>query len=786
MVLKRSAAVCAFALFLGACAGNAVVSDRDVRIVRDEYGVPHVYADTLYGLYYGYGYAIAQDRLFQMEMARRSTQGSVAAVLGEEFVDYDKSTRLLFDPDAIRRQIDGLGLRDRDVFSGYAAGVNAWLDEIRKAPGRLMPKQFIDFDFEPAEWTDYDVVMVFVGTMNNRYGDFNTELENADIYQALLDIHGQQAAQALFDQLNPRFTRAAPTTIPKADWSRAAYDSLAATPAINLPVGSGIAGHAEPLSGFSNCYVIGRSKTERGESILVNGPQFGWFAPSYVYSIGLHGAGVEVVGNTPFGYPVIMFGHNESIAWGSTWGASDIVDLYRVELDPDDHRRYFYRGEFRSFATRSEAIDIRDSDPVELELLRSVHGPIVRIDSDRGVAYAKKRAWEGRELETLLAWLHATWAQDFETWKAQAVRSSINVNLYFADVDGNIGYFHGGWFPRRTAGHDNRFPAVGDGSMDWLGRQDVQSANPHVLNPTSGFIANWNNKPADGVMNPDFFFYSWSAADRVSFLNEALQNDSVITADEAWTLLDRSSHTDVFAPYLLPLIDDAVADLDSPKLIEVNRMLQAWDLQSRDDDTDGYYDDPATPVFRSFVSELVESVLADDLGDARPFFSATGYGSAEAPTAAGTNLSTGVKAVVEHLRSGGEFDLLNDASRQDVIVEALERAAAAGANRLQAVPRPFSTRNFLGIPQASESEAQRLPLEQNRGTENNMIVLKPSAIVGWEVAPPGQSGFVAPDGTTSAHYDDQMEMYRQFGKKRMWFYPADVEANKRSEIVIDY
>ena len=78
------------------------------------------------------------------------------------------------------------------------------------------------------------------------------------------------------------------------------------------------------------------------------------------------------------------------------------------------------------------------------------------------------------------------------------------------------------------------------------------------------------------------------------------------------------------------------------------------------------------------------------------------------------------------------------------------------------------------------------PLEQNRGTENNMSVMRPGAIEGWEVAPPGQSGFIDPDGNQSPHYDDQFEMFSTFGRKRTWFYPADVEANKQTEVTLTY
>ena len=770
---------------LTACQHTLHTNDeRSVRVVRDQYGVPHVYADTIYGLYYGYGHSIAQDRLFQMEMARRSTQGTVAAVLGKDYIDYDKNTRALFSPASIRAQLDTLARTDRDVFEGYAAGINAWLAAVRAMPEERMPKQFIDYGFEPENWTAYDVAMIFIGTMNNRYGDFNTELENAAILGSLIDQHGEENGRELFNLLNPRSTTGASTTIPTNDWSKRAYDSLSGhTTPVAPGVSSYLASSAPSVAGFSNCFVLGEDKVAGGGSILVNGPQFGWFNPAYVYSIGMHGAGVDVVGNSPFGYPMVMFGHNSTIAWGSTWGASDIVDIFVEQLD--DSGRYLHRGEYRELARRVEIIEVRDAASVEHTVLRSVHGPIVHTEP--GVAYAKKRAWDGRELETLLAWLHATWATDWDEWKVEAEKSAINVNLYFADVDGNIGYYHGGRFPSRVAGHDNRFPVTGDGSMDWRGRQDVNLANPHIINPSSGFLANWNNKPAQGVMNPDFFFYSWSSADRNDYLNEVLERLNSVTPDQAWNILESSSYADVHARYFLPLIDKVTQGADDERLVMANRLLQSWNRESRDDDQDGFYDESATAIFRAFVGSLIERTLQDDLGDVYPYFAASGYPSSSQPTSAGTNVPTGVKAIVEALEGNTDYDLFNGSPPEEVIRAAFADAVEQWSGLLiPTARRPFGTRNFLGIPQAAEAEAMTAPIEQNRGTENNMVVLRPGAIEGWEVTPPGQSGFIAPDGTKDDHYDDQFGMYHRFERKRTWFYPEDVEANKRTEIWLSY
>ena len=804
----KKTAICLLVLVASACSkssdpqnsgrSNPLTSEPEnshsVRLVRDNFGTPHIYASEVYGLYFGYGYAVAQDRLFQMEMARRSTQGVVAEALGPEFVEFDKNVRRHFDPASIHRQLDELKKPDNDVFEGYAAGMNAWLAEIRKNPDVMTPKQFIDLEFSPEDWTAYDVAMIFIGTMANRYGDFNTELDNVAIYRALSGQHGEAAARDLFDLINPRFTDNAPTTIPREDWSRRVPDVLAtAQSRPQTPSLSRIAFTGPVTSGMSNCFVLGKDKVSGASSILVNGPQFGWFTPSYVYSVGLHGAGFDVVGNTPFAYPMIMFGHNATISWGSTWGAGDIVDIFVEQLNPDDSGQYLYNSEYIDLLHRVERIGVRGSDDIEYDVYRSVHGPIIHSDAD--AVYAKHRAWDGRELETLLAWLHATRARHFDEWKSEAEKSAINVNMYFADVDGNIGYFYGGRYPKRAAGHDNRFPVTGDGSMDWQGRLSIDIANPHIMNPGSGFLANWNNKPAQGVMNPDFFFYSWSAADRVEVLHQELTSKHRFTVDEAWAILESSAYADINADYFLPLIDDATRQSGNPRLLAANDILQAWNRQSRDADGDGFYDEPATAIFRAFLGNLVRRVLADDLGTVFPQFAATGYPTRDAPTDAGTNIQPGVKAIVEALEGRASFDLLGGESPASVVVAALRESLTQlsekkgqhiAAWRLPVARRPFLTNNFLGVPQAGGDELIIAPLEQNRGTENNMIVMQKGAIVGFEVTPPGQNAFIRPDGVRGDHHDDQFEMYYTFGKKRMWFYADDVETKKTSETLLSY
>ena len=274
-------------------------------ILRDQWGIPQVYADDVYGLYAGFGYAVAEDRLFQMEMARRSVLGTVSEVLGAEHVAYDTKTRANFDQAKIRAQIEALPPEERDILRGYAAGFNKRLAEVMADKGRLLPKEFTDFGFEPTEWTDFDVAMIYVGTMAGRFSHFSNELNNAKVLDALVAPARRGAGQAalrpdLLDRGPARADHGAGRRAVPAEGRGRRRSTPPASPASpTLP----IQGSEDDRPRASNLWILGPEKTTDGSTILVNGPQFGNFNPAYVFSIGLHGAGFDLTGNTPFAVP---------------------------------------------------------------------------------------------------------------------------------------------------------------------------------------------------------------------------------------------------------------------------------------------------------------------------------------------------------------------------------------------------------------------------------------------------------------------------------------------------
>lgn len=757
-----------------------------VTIARDRYGVPHVYADTTFDLFRGYGYTVAQDRLFQMEMSRRATQGRVAQVLGAAYLALDRDTRNGSEPESIRRQLQALPAADRAIFDGYAAGMNEWLAQVQAAPERLLPRQFLDYDFRPEPWSGYDVAMIWVGTMAYRYSDSTAEIQNYTVLQELRTALGADRGREMFDQLQWVEDPLAPTTVPR-------------TGAVTGPGRRTSApGHLEPItpglrdSGVemqrragggdwpatapeaSNLWITGKARTVGAKSVLVNGPQFQWFNPSYVYGIGLHGAGFDFAGNTPFAYPAVIFGTNRDISWGATAGPMNVVDVYQERLDPANPRRYLFDGSYRDMTVRTETIAVRGGADVTVELLRTVHGPVTSIDAANGTAYSKRRSYEGLEIRSLLAWVNLAKARDFSEFRSLAAQFAISINWYYADDKGNIGYVSPGRLPIRPATQDFRIPAVGDGTMEWLGFLPPEG-NPMSYNPAQGYLANWNNQAAAGFNND---YGNWSVADRDQEIVAAFADGRAFTPAQLWELIERFSFADLNLRYLAPTLAASVAGrpADDPVRRDV-QLLTTWSGQTRDRDGDGRYDGPQPLLMRTWLPILFQRVLADDLPASVYNRYVAGIYQQLPTEQRSMNRAQATKLVVNAIlgpQAGvpQTIDFFNGQRATDVLLATYQEAVQAVRTQLGPDPGAwdtvpvsrigFSYRNFLGVPQASPAEQLLGPEYQNRGTANHMAVLGGGQDRLCLVGPPGQSGFVAPDGTPSPHYADQLSMYAGF------------------------
>lgn len=773
---------------LAMCCAYPAMAQSQFEIFRDEWGVPHVYAEDTFSLYAGFGYAVAQDRMFQMEMARRATRGQVAEVLGIDRLAFDISTRANFDEAAITKQIEALSDEERDILRGYAAGYNRWLDEVKARPEELMPKQFGDFGFQPVPWTELDVAMIYVGTMAGRFSAYSSELGNAANLASLQADLGEEAGQAVFDQLYWIEDPQAVTTVPEGEQYQR---DAALSPASDILFAEllGVEGlpNDENRPRASNLWIVGPEKTTDGSTILINGPQFGNFNPAYVFSIGLHGAGFDLTGNTPFAVPNVLFGTNGTIAWGATAGPRDVNDYYRLELNPDNPHQYRVGEGWADMTPRTETIRVKGMGDVAATVWESEYGTVSLIDPQSGTAYGFNRAWAGTEIQTLMAWTNSTKAQNYEEWLDQAEKVGTTINWYYADRDGNIGYVSPGFVPQRAEGHDERLPAV-PGEDDWLGMRPFADA-PKAYNPKQGWIANWNNRSAEGPA-ANFEATPWGPADRAVEIMSRLEASDQLTPEEVWNINREISFLDINARYFLPVIFEAAEGLDpQTERAELVGILRNWDGQQIRGD-DGLANSPAVGLFRAWMNVMVADVLQDDSAAVPGQIL---YNRISRTSQALRNALLGTEAALP--QSHDFLDGADKAVRKEIILGALDKAAAQlsaqfGSDdpsdwRIGLDQHVFRTDNYMGIPQAGPDEQLVISTSMNRGTENNRVTFRDGSVEFCAVAPPGQSGFISPDGEASPHYQDQLSLYENFECRIQPFTRAEVEAAAVSQQTIE-
>jgi penicillin amidase len=504
--------------------GDTTEPRPGVKIVRDAFGVPAVTGDTRENGWFGVGYAVAQDRLFQLELFRRATTGRLAELLGKSYLDDDIIARRdYYTRPELEAMLNAVPPELVIQAKAYRDGVNAWIAEVRndpsKAPGEAIA---LGVDFQPFELWEQAAIGVFLARTVPS-GDGN-ELENLKLLRGA----GKKALDALVPIRQPRETYTVPPTegtFPSQPGRTRKQErdgftrSLKASAAWDLPTPpQAAAARAQapaffhsPIGGSS--MFVGVDKKTR-HTFLFNGPQLGYSVPELFVEWELHYPGFDVRGVSAAGIPVQGIGHNANVAWGFTSGLHDEDDLYAEELVGDaKSETYRFRGEEKKMDCRDEvftynkpAINVitggesPESGKQTERLCRTIHGP-VQVRAGK-TAYARKYAIWGREIETLVALEGVDEAKTVQDVDRALQGVTWNENLMAIDSQGGIGYWHPGLHQLRPKRFDERLPYPGTGEAEWRGLRDRRTT-PYAINPKQGWLANWNNVPASGWTTGD-------------------------------------------------------------------------------------------------------------------------------------------------------------------------------------------------------------------------------------------------------------------------------------------
>jgi penicillin amidase len=561
-----------------------------VEVIRDRWGVPHIYAKSEHDLFFAQGYVHAQDRLWQMEMNRRVGNGELSAILGEAPIGIDVFMRNLGLRRAAERDWARLGPEPRAVLEAYAAGVNAYL-----ASGRL-PIEFSLLRVAPRPWRPTDT-LVWGKVMSWNLGEnWSFELIRARLIAKL--------GERLTQELLPPYRAGAPVIVPPGVKR---YAWLRDAPLDGLQEITSFFGDRGPDWG-SNNWVVHGSRTASGHAMLANDTHLSLSVPSIWYENGLHAGRFDVVGFSLPGVPMVLLGHNARIAWGVSDLIPDVQDFYVEKLDdPKNPRRYLYRGQWRDLETVPERIDIRGGEPHELQVMQTAHGPLLNpaLEHHHRVAEPLALRWAALDPGDLLgAAFEIDLAKDWPSFRA-GLRSwsAPNLNFVYADVDGNIGYQATGLIPIRAPGHQGLVPVPGwTGEYDWRGFIPFEEL-PTAFNPPAGFLVTANNKVVDDRY-PYHLAYEWGDPYRATLLTRLLAGNNRVTMADMERM--QAETTSLPARALLPYLHAVQpANEDERRALD---LLRRWN--GRNDPGE-----PGASLFQVWYRSLLRETVGDELGD---------------------------------------------------------------------------------------------------------------------------------------------------------------------------
>jgi penicillin G amidase len=512
-----------------------------VTVRRDERGIPYIEAANETDLYFAQGYVTASDRLWQMDLVRRSARGELAEIFGKPALDEDKRHRIYGFAKVAEAEIASASPQALAILEAYARGVNAFIDS---RDAKSWPLEFLVLQYTPRPWTPADsllVIKTFAEALNTTW--------DADIMRAALAALPAAKREALLPETSPldvlvvgsdRANRRRATTGTNARPSfnpASAAGTLRALAEIKETARRSLERlglYSERLAA-SNNWVVNGTRTASGKPLLANDPHLPPSAPSIWYMTHLSAPGLRVAGVTAPGLPGITIGHNASIAWGFTNVGPDVQDLYIEKFDKANPRRYMTPAGWREAEVRREEIKVRKSfastetETVMLDVTVTRNGPV--IFEKQGVRYALRWTALDPKLNDAEGFQGLNRARNWKEFRDAISRYTGPMqNMVYADTEGHIGYWAAGHVPIRKSG-DGSLPY--DGATDageWMGYIPLDEL-PHVFDPPAGFIVTANQR----IVGRDYPFHlthEWPAPYRARRIHDLIKAKQKLTASD--------------------------------------------------------------------------------------------------------------------------------------------------------------------------------------------------------------------------------------------------------------
>jgi penicillin amidase len=607
-----------------------------VSVRKDERGIPYIEAKNEADLYFAQGYVTASDRLWQMDLFRRSMRGELAEIFGSAVLEEDKRHRVYGFAKTAESNAANASGPVRAALEAYARGVNAFIESRDQ---KSLPPEFQILGYKPRAWTVADSLVI-----GKLFSEALSTTWPTDVMRAALASLPPEKRDVLLPETSPLDVpvvgsdgpvkdkaarkvsrRATPAPSPMSEAQMKA--TLAETALIQETMNSSLAraGMYMEDRAVSNNWVVSGKRTATGKPLLANDPHLQASAPSIWYMTHLSAPGLRVAGVTAPGAPGIILGHNERIAWGATNLGPDAQDLYLEKFDPNNPRSYMTPAGWREVEVRHEEIKVRKTftdtattiTPLDVSVTR--HGPIILEKG--GARYALR--WSALDAQSVEfeAFYYINRARDWNEFRAALKNyTGPTQNFVYADTGGHIGYYGAGLIPIRKSG-DGSVPY--DGSTDegeWTGIIPFDKL-PHLYDPPKGFILTANQRVV-GRDYPYFLTHAWAPPYRARRIQDLLQAKQKLTVEDL-----RAMQGDTFSYASENFVRAAVeiARQTPPTSVDEKwrdavRMLEKWD---RHVDTDSREALLAVLMRDAFRKRVIEAGLGAEMAKAYGFNSFT-------------------------------------------------------------------------------------------------------------------------------------------------------------------
>ncbi|MCI0554902.1 MAG: penicillin acylase family protein [Anaerolineae bacterium] len=488
-----------------------------VTIYRDSYGVPHIVGESESGVFFGQGFAVAQDRLFQLELFRRNAEGKLAEWFGSDYLESDGAIRTLFyTTEERRQQFNALPMKFKTMLESYRDGINTYLDSMATNPAKYKPIQFRTFPME--RWTVYKSIAI-IQLISRFFGQGGGEE-----LDRLVEL--RQNGQAWFDLNRPINDPSAPTTIRGGgsatirNWSysgmRVREEVIASLTKRRYELKSRAEALRLPLKWGSFAVLISTTKSNSGNVMLLGAPQTDHppeeDEPSIPNEVELDCPTFHVGGIAIAGIPSLVIGHTEHHAWSITSAGDDNSDVYIDSTMEASFNKYVHNGQWLNFEAIQDTI-ISLGAQIPFTHYRTIHGPVFGDDLQNHQVFSLKMTFWNQELDMLKFVDGAIRATNLEEFESAVSFIPLGFNLFYAGKDQKIKFWHAGKYQDRSDGVDPRLPHKGDGTEEWGGFINFADL-PQADNTAQDYFVNWNNKPVIWWDNGDNI--GWVGPDHVT------------------------------------------------------------------------------------------------------------------------------------------------------------------------------------------------------------------------------------------------------------------------------